>query len=49
MTIFTWLTLVGFEKLRLRYFERWEAGLLGGIFIVLGLTMLFLGNGGPHI
>lgn len=42
MTVFTWLTLIGFEKLRLRYFEKWEAGLLGVIFILLGLTMLVI-------
>jgi len=42
MTLFTWLTLIGFEKLRLRYFERWEAGLLGAIFVLLGLTMLLM-------
>lgn len=44
MTVFTWLTLVGFERLRLSYFERREAGLLGVIFVVLGLIMLFM----PH-
>lgn len=42
MTIFTWLTLVGFEKLKLRNFERWEAALLGTIFIVLGVMLLVL-------
>lgn len=42
MTIFTWLTLVGFERLRLRHFERWEAGFLGAIFVLLGAAMLFL-------
>lgn len=42
MTLFTWLTLIGFEKLRLRYFERWEAGLLGAIFVLLGLAMLLM-------
>jgi len=42
MMIFTWLTLVGFEKLKLRNFERWEAALLGTIFIVLGVMLLVL-------
>ncbi|MCF7689535.1 MAG: hypothetical protein K9M98_16120 [Cephaloticoccus sp.] len=42
MTVFTWLALIGFEKLKLRYFERWEAGLLGSIFIMLGLMLLLL-------
>ncbi|MCC6414516.1 MAG: hypothetical protein IT582_01195 [Opitutaceae bacterium] len=47
MTLFTWLTLIGFEKLRLRHFERWEAGLLGVIFVLLGLAMCFLQHH-PH-
>ncbi len=40
MMIFTWLTLVGFERFKLKSFERYEAGFLGIIFIVLGLLML---------
>ncbi|MCC6415333.1 MAG: hypothetical protein IT582_05450 [Opitutaceae bacterium] len=42
MTLFTWLTLIGLEKLRLRHFERCEAGLLGVIFVLLGLAMCFV-------
>ena len=42
MTVFTWLTLIGFEKLKLRYFEKWESGLLGAIFVVLGLMFLLM-------
>jgi nickel/cobalt transporter (NicO) family protein len=48
MTVFTWLTLVGFEKLKLGYIEKWEAGLLGVIFILLGLTMLMVQPGAMH-
>jgi len=42
MTIFTWLALVGLGRFRMSYFERWEAGLLGGIFCVLGLLVILL-------
>src|SRR6185369_14014581 len=37
MTLFTWLALRGFEKIRLQGFERHEAGLLGALFIALGI------------
>lgn len=40
MLVFTWLTLVGMEKLQVQKFERVEAGLLGTIFTVLGLLLL---------
>lgn len=42
MTIFTWLALVGFAKFRLKTFERYEAGLLGSLFAILGLLLLGL-------
>lgn len=45
MMLFTWLTLVGFERFKLKSFERYEAGLLGVIFIVLGLLMLGVEHG----
>jgi len=44
MMIFTTLTLVGFSRLRLQRFERWEAGLLGALFCLLGVLMLVLGH-----
>lgn len=44
MLLFTWLTLVGLEKFELRIFERWEAGLLGGLFCGLGLLVLLVGH-----
>jgi len=45
MLLFTWLTLLGFERLRLRYFEQRESGLLGTIFMLLGLLLLFFPHG----
>jgi nickel/cobalt transporter (NicO) family protein len=45
MAIFTWLALVGFEKFRIKAFERHEAGLLAALFAVLGLLLLVLGHG----
>jgi nickel/cobalt transporter (NicO) family protein len=42
MTLFTWLALVGFERFRLKTFERYEAGLLGTLFAVLGVLLIFL-------
>lgn len=42
MTLFTWLTLVGFERFRVKAFERYEAGLLGALFGVLGGLLLVL-------
>jgi len=47
MMVFTWLTLKGFERLRLRYFEQRESGLLGTIFILLGILLLFFPHGHP--
>lgn len=42
MTLFTLLALVGFERFRLKQFERFEAGLLGTMFAVLGLLLIAL-------
>jgi len=44
MMIFTWLTLVGLEKIEVRNFEQHEAALLGGIFTLLGLMLMFFGS-----
>jgi len=44
MTIFTWLALVGFDRFRLNRFERYESGLLGALFGVLGLIIILLGH-----
>ena len=40
MLVFTWLTLVGLERVQVRKFEHYEAGMLGTIFTVLGLLLL---------
>ena len=42
MLLFTWLTLLGFERFSVKQFERYEAALLGVIFTVLGVLMLVL-------
>lgn len=42
MTLFTWLALVGFERFQLKSFERYEAGLLGTLFAVLGVIIIAL-------
>jgi nickel/cobalt exporter len=40
MTLFTWLALLGFERMRIRNFERIEAGLLGSLFLALGVIVV---------
>ncbi|HVS52705.1 MAG TPA: hypothetical protein VHD62_10140 [Opitutaceae bacterium] len=42
MALFTWLALVGFEKFRVQFFERYEAGLLGTLFMMLGVLVIVL-------
>ena len=42
MLLFTWLALLGFEKIEIKTFERYEAGLLGGLFAVLGVVIVVL-------
>jgi hypothetical protein len=42
MLLFTWLTLLGFERFSVKQFERYEAALLGTIFTVLGVLVLVL-------
>lgn len=41
MVVFTWLTLVGLEKLKMKWVERYESGVLGGLLCVLGLLVMF--------
>ncbi len=48
MTLFTWLALVGFERFRLKVFERYEAGLLAILFAVLGVLIITLDHGHDH-
>ncbi len=42
MLLFTWLALHGLQNLRLKIFERYEAGLLGGLFVVLAVLVVAL-------
>jgi hypothetical protein len=48
MTIFTWLTLRGLKRFDLKKIERYEAGLLAVVFVVLGLMMLLIEHGHAH-
>ena len=40
MVVFTWLTLAGIERLRLKALEKYEAAVLGGLLCVLGLLII---------
>ena len=40
MIVFTWLTLVGMEKLKLQFLEKYERGILGGLLCLLGLLVI---------
>lgn len=40
MVVFTWLTLIGLEKLKLKWFERHESGVLGGLLCLLGVIVM---------
>jgi ABC-type nickel/cobalt efflux system permease component RcnA len=40
MVVFTWLTLIGLEKLKLKWFERYESGVLGGLLCLLGVIVM---------
>lgn len=42
MLLFTWLALLGLEKVELKSIEKYEAGLLGGLFVVLGVIIVLL-------
>lgn len=42
MLLFTWLALLGFEKIEVKTFERYEAALLGSLFAVLGVLIVML-------
>ena len=41
MVVFTWLTLVGLDRLKMKWAERYESGVLGGLLCVLGLLVVF--------
>ena len=40
MVVFTWLTLAGIEKLNLKFVEKYESGVLGGMLCLLGLLIM---------
>jgi ABC-type nickel/cobalt efflux system permease component RcnA len=42
MLVFTWLALVGLEKIQVKKFERYEAALLGGLFSIVGVLIMVL-------
>ena len=42
MTLFTWLALFGFDRIRIQRFERKEAGLVGTIFLLLAVAVVVL-------
>ncbi len=43
MTVFTWLTMSGMERLRLEFLERYESGILGVLVLFLGVGIIFFG------
>ena len=40
MIVFTWLTLAGMEKLKFKFLEKYESGVLGGALVLLGLIVM---------
>jgi nickel/cobalt transporter (NicO) family protein len=40
MVVFTWLTLAGMEKLKLRVLEKYESGIMGALLCVLGILVI---------
>lgn len=43
MVLLTWVTLAGFQRLRLHVLERLENGVLGGVLILLGASEAWFG------
>lgn len=48
MALFTWLALIGFRRVRLKSFERYEAGLLSLVFGVLAVLIVVIEYGHGH-
>lgn len=42
MLLLTWLTLRGLERFELKAFERYESGLLGTLFFLLGIVVVLI-------
>jgi ABC-type nickel/cobalt efflux system permease component RcnA len=40
MVVFTWLTLAGVERLKVRALEKFESGILGGVLCLLGMLII---------
>jgi len=40
MVVFTWLTLSNLEKLNLRFLEKYESGIIGGLLCTLGILII---------
>ena len=40
MVVFTWLTLAGMEKLKLRVLEKYESGIMGALLCLLGILVI---------
>jgi cation transport ATPase len=40
MIVFTWLTLLGLQRLRLKFLENYEPLVVGGVFCLLGLIII---------
>lgn len=40
MVLFTWVTLIGIEKLKLKWVEKYESGILGWLLVVLGVLVI---------
>jgi ABC-type nickel/cobalt efflux system permease component RcnA len=45
MTLFTWLALVGIDRVRLKSLERYEAGFLSAVFGVLAVLIVLIEHG----
>ena len=44
----TWLALLGFDRVRVKSFERFEAGLLAAVFGILAILIVTLEHGHEH-
>ncbi len=40
MVVFTWLALVGIEQVKLRAFEKYEAGVMGVLLCAVGVLII---------
>ena len=40
MVVFTWLTLAGMEKLKFKFLEKYESGIMGALLCLLGILII---------